>query len=159
MLLGLGGLVRVSDLKNLRIPHATTLVLSQSRLKTGPVWPAVADDYCAYQTPSCYTGHVPIGALVVLVPSIDVTTLGLTPAGLAFARCLQDYGAYVKDSGGSDLAFLAEDAAAGMSEVADIRNDLSKLTPYLAVVTNNSAQSMGGGGTPRQPLAPPLMGQ
>jgi hypothetical protein len=158
MLLGLGGLVRVSDLQHLRIPHATTLVLSQSRLKHGPVWPAVADDYCAYQTPSCYTGHVPIGSLVVIEPTIDLTTLGLTPAGLAFARCLQDYGAYVNDSGGSDLAFLAEDAAAGMPEVTDIRNDLNKLVPYLAVVTNNAAQSIGGGGTPRQPLAPQLQG-
>src|SRR5208283_4202674 len=115
MLLGMGGLVRVAELQSLHIPHATTVVLSLSRAKHGPVWPAVADDYCAYLTPSCYTGHVPIGSLVVIVPTVDVTTLGLTPAGLAFAHCLQDYGAYVNDTGGSDLAFLAEDAAAGMS--------------------------------------------
>jgi hypothetical protein len=156
MLLGMGGLIRVDELKNLHIPHATTVVLSPSRLKVGPVWPAVADDWCAYQTPSCYSGNVPIGALVAIVPTVDVTTLGLTPAGLAFAHCLQDYGAYINDSGRSDVAFLAEDAAAGMPEITDIRNDLARISPYLAVVTNNSAQSMGGGGTPRQPLAPPL---
>lgn len=156
MLLGMGGLIRVAELKNLHIPHATTVVLSPTRAKPGPVWPAVADDYCAYLVPSCYTGNVPIGSLVVMVPTVDVTTLGLTPAGLAFAHCLQDYGAYANDTGGSDLAFLAEDAAAGMPELADIRNDLAKISPYLAVVTNNSAQTIGGGGTPRQPLAPPL---
>ena len=60
------------------------------------------------------------------------------------------------DSGGSDVAFLAEDAAVGMPGLTDIRNDLPRISPYLAVVTNNSAQSIGGGGTPRQPLAPPL---
>jgi hypothetical protein len=27
---------------------------------------------------------------------------------------------------------------------------------YFAVVTNNFAQSIGGGGTPREPPAPPL---
>ncbi len=156
MLLGMGGLIRVDELENLHIPHATTVVLSPSRLKVGPVWPAVADDWCAYQTPSCYGGNLPIGALVAIVPTVDVTTLGLTPAGLAFAHCLQDYGAYINDSGGSDVAFLAEDAAAGMPELTDIRNDLFRISPYLAVITNNSAESIGGGGTPRQPLAAPL---
>jgi hypothetical protein len=156
MLLGMGGLIRVAELQSLHIPHATTLVLSLNRAKVGPVWPALADDYCAYQTPSCYSGNVPIGALVAIVPTVDLTTLGLTPAGLAFARCLQDYGAYVNDTGGSDLAFLAEDAAAQMSQLTDIRNDLAKMSPYLAVVTNNTAATIGGGGTPRQPLAPPL---
>ena len=156
MLLGMGGLIRVDELTGLHIPHATTVVLGLTRAKVGPVWPAVADDWCATQVPSCYSGHIPIGSLVVIVPTVDVTTLGLTPAGLAFAHCLQDYGAYANDTGGSDLAFLAEDAAIGMPQITDIRSDLPKMAPYLAVVTNNTAQSIGGGGTPRQPLAPPL---
>jgi hypothetical protein len=159
MMRGFGGLVRVAELQALRIPHATTMSLSQNRLKHGPVWPGTADDYCAYLTPSCYTGSVPIGSLIAIVSSADVTTLGLTPAGLAFARCLQDYGAYVDDSGGSDqITFYAEDATAGMPQIADIEGDLAKIQPYLAAVTNNTAQTMGGGGTPRQPPPPPLRG-
>jgi hypothetical protein len=153
MIRGFGGLVRVAELKNLHVPHATTIAMSYGRLKVGPVWPAIADDYCAYQVPPCYTGNVPIGTLVAIVPTVDVTTLGLTPAGLAFAHCLQDYGAYVDDSGGADLAFYAEDATAGMPEISDIAGDLPKIHPYLAAVVNNTAQTMGGGGTPRQPPA------
>ncbi len=34
--------------------------------------------------------------------------------------------------------------------------DIQKLLPLLQVVNNNSATSIGGGGTPRQPLAPPF---
>jgi hypothetical protein len=34
--------------------------------------------------------------------------------------------------------------------------DMVKIFTRLAVVDNNSPSSVGGGGTPRQPLAPPL---
>ncbi|MDD5672612.1 MAG: hypothetical protein PHC61_00490, partial [Chitinivibrionales bacterium] len=51
----------------------------------------------------------------------------------------------------------AEDAAANMPQLTDMRNDLGKLVKYLAVITNNTATSIGGGGAPRKPLAPGLM--
>ncbi|MFD2270369.1 hypothetical protein ACFS07_02445 [Undibacterium arcticum] len=34
--------------------------------------------------------------------------------------------------------------------------DMQRLVQALYVVNNNSPTSIGGGGTPRQPLAPPL---
>jgi hypothetical protein len=37
--------------------------------------------------------------------------------------------------------------------------DMDRLFLALAVVDNNSATSVGGGGTPRQPLAPPFASQ
>jgi hypothetical protein len=35
--------------------------------------------------------------------------------------------------------------------------DMQRLVEALHVVNNNSPTSIGGGGTPRQPLAPPLV--
>jgi hypothetical protein len=37
--------------------------------------------------------------------------------------------------------------------------DMDRLFLALAVVDNNTATSVGGGGTPRQPLAPPFASQ
>jgi hypothetical protein len=36
------------------------------------------------------------------------------------------------------------------------RRDIQRLMTALWVVNNNTPTSIGGGGTPRQPLAPPL---
>jgi hypothetical protein len=37
--------------------------------------------------------------------------------------------------------------------------DMDRLFLALAVIDNNTATSVGGGGTPRQPLAPPFASQ
>jgi hypothetical protein len=42
------------------------------------------------------------------------------------------------------------------SDVSPWARDLQRIRPLLHVVDNNSATSIGGGGTPRQPLAPPF---
>jgi len=44
---------------------------------------------------------VPCGGRLQLDPSLDVDTLGLSPAGRTVARALQVYGAYVGDFSGS----------------------------------------------------------
>lgn len=104
--------------------------------------------------------------------------------GKMLAWTLQNYGAYIVDTRtgpGFDLSI--EDGAAGNKAdefqsdygypfdgrlgYATLKNSLGQPTPqatwaadlrlligYLSVVTNNSASSVGGGGTPRQPLAP-----
>jgi hypothetical protein len=36
------------------------------------------------------------------------------------------------------------------------RRDMQKLVQALYVVNNNTPTTIGGGGTPRQPLAPPI---
>jgi len=41
-------------------------------------------------------------------------------------------------------------------ENSDWSHDLQIIRPLLQVVNNNSPTSVGGGGTPRQPLAPPF---
>jgi hypothetical protein len=36
------------------------------------------------------------------------------------------------------------------------RRDMQKIVTALSVVNNNTATTIGGGGTPRQPLAAPI---
>ena len=151
---GMGGLIRVWELKARSIPHAVTFLLPYSRLKHGPVWPSAREDYWGFRD---YKGNVPIGSLIAIPPTVDVTTLGLTPSGLALARALQDYGAYCDDSAGSSgIVVSAEGATEGMAELQDMRADFPKIHQYLRPVTNNTAATPGGGGTPRRPPAPPL---
>jgi hypothetical protein len=52
---------------------------------------------------------LPCGARIQLDPSLDVTSLGLSPAGVLVARALQIYGAYVGDYSGA-LSLYAENA-------------------------------------------------
>ena len=117
-----------------------------------------------------------MGALLALPPSVNISSLGLeSEPGRQIAWTLQNYGAYIVDSfAGPAFAISAENGPDGskldefeedygypmMQRVRNEENpwmrDLQKLLPLLAVVNNNSATSIGGGGTPRQPLAPPF---
>jgi hypothetical protein len=152
---GMGGLIRVWELQAHLIPHALTFLLPPWRLKHGPVWPSAREDYWGFRD---YLGHVPIGSLIAIPPSVDVAALGLTPSGLALARALQDYGAYCDDSSGSEgLIISAEGATETMPQMADLRSDFFTIRAELRLVTNNTALTPGGGGTPRRPPAPPLM--
>ena len=152
---GMGGLIRAWELNAGRIAHAVTFMLPYARLKHGPVWPSAREDYWGFRD---YKGNVPVGSLIAIPPSVNLTKLGLTPSGLALARALQDYGAYCDDSAGSSgIVISAEGAAEGMAELRDMRADFPKIHPYLRLVTNNTAATPGGGGARRQPPAPPLM--
>jgi hypothetical protein len=106
--------------------------------------------------------------------------------GKMLAWTLQNYGAYIVDSRGSPgFDFSIEDGAAGSkadefqadygfpfdgrlgymtltgstgqpTPQAEWVRDIRLIIDYLRVVSNNSATSIGGGGTPLQPLAPPF---
>ena len=80
------------------------------------------------------------------------------------AKALQDYGGYIVDMGGAPLILFSDEAAADeLGGVEEIRKHgggtgllMTKVIPHLRVVTNNTPSSLGGGGTPRRPLAPPF---
>jgi hypothetical protein len=106
--------------------------------------------------------------------------------GKMLAWTLQNYGAYIVDStGGPGFDIAIEDGAAGSKDdefqsdygypfdgrlgyitltdstgqptpQAQWVSDVRILYGYLQVVSNNSPTSVGGGGTPLQPLAPPF---
>jgi len=148
----IGGLIRTWELQQGAIHHALALALTGGQLTRGPVWPATAQDGNAATT---YSGSVPMGSLAAIPPSVDVTTLGLTPTGVAVARALQDYGAYVVDRSGC-VCLYAEPTSAGTQQAGDLRRDVGKLRSLLRLVTDNGPAAVGGGGTPRVALAPPL---
>lgn len=114
-----------------------------------------------------------MGALLALPPSTDIAKMGLrTEAARILAQALQDYGAYVVDDSAWDAySFITEWSPKGrFTDIFkknwgfsfatdgndDWGSDLRKIFAQLHVVDNNTTNSVGGGGTPRQPLALPL---
>lgn len=135
---GIGGLIRVGELEN-GIHHAIAFAVPQAKEVDHWVWPAIAND--SYP-PSTYTGSIPMGQLVALPPTIDVTTLGLSPQGLAMAHALQDYGGYVVDSS-TDYSYYA-DTPVQHELPASFNSDLNKLHFLLHCVTSNGPNTIGG---------------
>lgn len=139
-------------------------------------WPASTADSGAVNDYGSTTNNpnraMKMGALLAIPPSVDIDSLGLSDPGRQLAWTLQNYGAYIVDSyGGPVFGLDAEsgpDGDKGAEFFSDYgfhittyagsgspwTNDLQKIIPLLAVVDNNSPTSIGGGGTPRQPIAP-----
>jgi hypothetical protein len=114
------------------------------------------------------------GSLLALPASVAIASLGLTtePAKL-LAWTLQNYGAYlVDDSAWSSASICVENGPAGVFEqqfqgdwgfalatngtTSDFAKDFTTLLANLSVVDDNGPSSVGGGGTPLQPIAAPL---
>jgi len=120
-----------------------------------------------------------MGALLAIPASVNINNIGLQSVpGKMLAWTLQNYGAYIVDSrAGPGFDFSIEDGAAGSkadefqadygypfdgrlgyetlgTAQAQWVSDIRLIIDYLRVVSNNSPTSVGGGGTPLQPLAP-----
>jgi len=151
--------------------------------KPGYRWPAFNADSYAGSGDIRYAGTNPelqMGSLLALPPDIDLTDLanndlGLeTEPGLILARAFQNYGGYIVDDtawsvyaiatewGPDDRTDLEFERVWGYPMVTpDITSspwarDVHRIFSNLHVVVNNGPDSVGGGGTPRVPLAPPL---
>lgn len=96
------GIVRPEEIAQGRIEHALVITTPYTRANY-IACPATGTDGTE-ENPNA----IPIGAHVQLNPSIEVSKLGLSRWQEVIARALQQYGAYVIDSGGS-LAVRAED--------------------------------------------------
>ncbi len=174
----LGGALRAGDIApGLQGPHHVLrlnvdgeLSLFKGTSTTCYRWPATS---CDLYGPTGYGGTNPqltMGALLAIPASVNITTLGLSPAGLELAWTLQNFGGYVgNDSHGiystapPNFAINTEQGDANTaarftqqwgSSLSAI--GIAQILPYLDVVTNNGPSAIGGGGTPRVPLAPPL---
>jgi hypothetical protein len=142
-------------------------------------WPATtADSYAVGHYGTVNNNQnlaMKMGALLAIPGSINISSLGLeTEPGRQMAWTLQNYGTYiVDDAWGSGYGLSAENGPDGSLrsqfqsdygtpfEIASPGStawsrDFFRLMKALSVVNNNSATSIGGGGTPRQPLAPPI---
>ena len=178
----LGGLIRKGELKN-GIPHALALATDPKNLNSKApggktyIWPACSSDYefpgslwpegkKPFEDWYGKSSNIYIGSLLIIPADVDISKIGIGDSGPTYqiAKALQDYGAYVVDMAGAPLAFYLEPAAS--SELGDAETlkthgggsnlELDKLLPHIRVVTNSSPESIGGGGVPRRPAAPPF---
>lgn len=154
----IAGLIRRHELEQAEIPHALAIAVQPTalnRLAPGGeawVWPASHSDGgngSGYAT----SGNLYMGSLLAIPPSVNIDALGLGSQGRAVARALQDFGAYIVDSGGGNTIFYAESSAASVVQ-SNLRRDLDTITRYLQVVDNNSPDAIGGGGQRRRDPAP-----
>src|SRR5712671_857017 len=192
----IGGSVRLGELRPLSQGprHALKLVVYSARdlyncttpddsPATGCFrWPAVNADSNAVAFYGAVSNSnntaMKMGALLAIPASVDLATMGLqTDPAKQLAWTLQNYGAYIDDSGGApafvfgaekgpdgaldaqfeaDWGFPLEDRWRTETTRTPWASDMQRLMTALYVVDNNSPTSIGGGGTPRQPLAPPL---
>jgi hypothetical protein len=118
-----------------------------------------------------------MGSLLAILPSVNINNIGLeTEPGRQIAWTLQNYGGYVVDTtGGAAFGLSAEvgfhgskldeffadyglsmNARVGHNQDSAWGRDMQRIRPLLHVVNNNSPTSVGGGGAPRQPVAPPF---
>lgn len=139
-------------------------------------WPArTADGYALSRYGAARPGPVAfkMGALLALPPSINIGSLGLeTEPGRQIAWTMQNYGGYVVDDSyggqfgittevGPDGRFISQFKADYGIDFWQRTNggspwmrDIQRIVRALHIVDNNSAQSIGGGGNPRQSLLP-----
>ncbi len=150
----------------------------------GFMWPADRND--SYACPGGYGGNLDyfrMGALLALKPDLDINSLGLqTDAAKKMAKAFQDYGGYVTDdsygvnSNSTIFNFTYEKEVAtefkakyghdfniywdtGSLRQSPFFKDMDKIITQLNVITNNTPDNIGGGGTPRQQLAPCFVGE
>ena len=102
------GLITPEDMASGSIDHALKFAFPYTKAG-GPVLPAVASD-------GTYTnaGAIPEGAHLQLDPSLDLSTLNLTPWQKVVARSLQTYGMYLTDTGGG-VAIPAQETRQGQT--------------------------------------------
>ncbi len=148
------GLIRTGEITH-GIHHALRVSLAPEVMNpTAPdgkpyVWPANnADANLDYSS----NGNIYMGSLLAIPPTVDVAKV-FGPKGSSkynLAKAMQDYGLYVVDRGWFNI--YGDQGAAKELQQFHGSPDFGK---YLQVVTNNGSNSVGGGGTPRAPLAPP----
>lgn len=173
----IGGTVRLGELTGDEpIRHALKVNLEARKYLSyanGPEggagfrWPATrADSYANEERYGGQVSELTMGALLALPSWTTPESLGLkTAAGFKLFYAFQDYGAYVADDTNWDTHAIAVEQ--GVSEEfeasygydfesteGDFYDDYMALFSELHVVANNGPDNIGGGGTPRAPLAP-----
>lgn len=170
----IGGSIRTGELfDDEPIHHALKLVIWGKWLYydkdagSGHRWPACCNDAYA---PTGYTGTNPalrMGSLLAIRPGVSEASVGLTSTqGRKLFHALQDYGGYVADDSGFDYNYLTVEHAAAveyqqrrgviLNDDSEFGADFDRLVALLGVVDDNGPDRVGGGGTRRQPPAPPI---
>lgn len=147
------------------IKHALKMTVNVgvlSKCNGGYRWPAITADagYSTVGGDNEYFGPVcdlRMGSLTAIHPTVNCQTFVTTALGKRICQALQDYGAYIVDTGPRNwgaMTILGEYGTASTMNSAG--SDIVKMFDNLFVIANNSSTSVGGGGTPRVALADPL---
>ena len=180
---GIGGSIRKGELLTSEpIRHAIKINVwaeySLSYVQDGTPgfrWPAKRPDGYANGVYGTLNSNIPayteMGALLAIKPDVTPQSLGITnPTVIKIFTAMKDYGAYIVDDtywphydlpleegvGEEVLAATGTNMGSGGGNI--YFEDMMKVIEALHVITNNGPNSIGGGGTPRQPLAPPFIG-
>jgi hypothetical protein len=177
----IGGTLRLGELRpgGGHVRHALKIELWKAEnyftCATGAAcqfrWPATSGET---NTAGTNVSAMREGSLLALPATLDLTALGLeTAPALSLAWTLQNYGGYIVDDTAWSVYALAVETGPDGRFLDQFQQDYgftftpsSKDTPWgrdmdrlflaLAVVDDNGPSSVGGGGVPRQPLAPPF---
>ena len=171
----IGGSIRLKELTgSTTIKHALKInlwgnkYLYYSSSNQGYRWPADRADSYAAQNYKGTNSKLLMGTLLAIPPSVTETSLSLkTLAGRKIFYAMQNYGGYVVDDSGGD----SHDLSMEKGVLEEFRttfgydfygtsgafyNDYMKIFQALKIVDNNRLDNIGGGGTPRVPMAPPI---
>jgi|CXWL01.1.fsa_nt_gi hypothetical protein len=173
---GVGGGLRTWEVSgSAPIAHALKVTLPSyvlSSCSSGYRWPALTADsgYNNSGSWQYYAGSncsLRMGALLAVPPSVNCDTLVSATLARRICKAMQDYGAYVVDVHPSwnagcqcprtdwrPMTINGEVGTAGAVEA--VGSQMLTIFDNLDVVNNNSSTSVGGGGAPRVPLAPPI---
>lgn len=168
----LGGTIRLGEFtSNEHIRHAIKInpwaekYVHYSEEIPGWKWPAIqADNYA----PSLYNKDadpdILMGSLFAIPPSITVESIGITTEpGKKLFFTLQNYGMYfTEDAAWNVWDIIVErdveiefEQEFGFSMSSQIwLNEMNKLMQSIHVITNNTPNTISGGGNRLQPLAP-----
>jgi hypothetical protein len=159
---GVGGSIRPGELNGPNpIRHALKVNVFAQRFlsctSNGYRWPAYRAD--AYMDCNSYGGDIAamrMGSLLAVLPSVNCDTVVTSRHARKICHAFQDYGAYVVDDTFWDVHAIDLDVNAEFGDGGSFHSDVQKLFQMLHVVDNNAPGSIGGGGIPRVPLAPPI---
>ena len=133
-------------------------------------WPACQCDYRYYDRYGGTNPYFQPGSLLAIPSDVKINSLNLTTVpGKKIFYALQNYGGYIVDDAGvvnrgtiCVVQGLMEEFESYYGYSYDtykgdtFYNDLVLVFQQLKIVKNNSPTSIGGGGTPIQPLSPPI---
>lgn len=170
----IGGSIRIGELSGDEPIHHVLKInvwgkyLNYSDDNHGFRWPADRSDSYASRNYKGSNPQLVMGTLLALPPDLTPEDVGAsTQVGLKLFHALQDYGAYISD----DSAWNAYDLCVERGVPEEVEktyefaltgsegvfvDEMKRMVTHLAIVVNNSPDSIGGGGKPRQPLAPPI---
>lgn len=122
------GLIRAGEVNAGEIPHALACTFPADLLSPRAVYPAAAFDMN-----DGYKGTVPMGSLIAIPLSVDLSALDLPPKTLVIARAAQRFGIYVVDRGGAGLTVKADQHASDAA-CDEVRQSMAKIVHELKLV-------------------------